>query len=160
LLAISFIFVGRTKEEYFTKAQDEYIKRLRSFCVSRIIELPERKLPDKPSAAQTDAALLIEAGEIMKNVPTGAFLIPMCVEGRQKSSENLANLLLELPSGGISKICFVIGGSFGLHDTVKNAGNLRLSLSEMTLPHSLARVVLLEQVYRAFSIISGSKYHK
>ena len=160
MLGISFIFVGKTREKYFTEAQGEYIKRLRLFCAPEIIELPERKLPANPSAAQKDAALLIEAGEILKHFPSSAFLIPMCVEGSQKSSEELAQLLEKLPSDGISKICFIIGGSFGLHETVKSAGNLHLSLSKMTLPHSLARVVLLEQVYRAFSILSGSKYHK
>ena len=160
MLGVTFIFVGKTRESYYNEAQREYIKRLRPFCVAEIVEIQERRTPDNPSTAQISAALMAEAADILKRVPPDAYTIPLCVEGGAKSSEELAILLETLPINGISKICFVIGGSFGLHESVKERGRLRLSLSKMTLPHSLARVVLLEQVYRAFSISAGSKYHK
>ena len=160
MLGVTFIFVGRTRESYYNEAQREYIKRLRPFCAAEIVEVQERRTPDDPSPAQIASALMTEAGDILKRIPPDAYIIPLCVEGVEKSSEELAGLLETLPVHGVSKICFVIGGSFGLHDSVKERGRLRLSLSKMTLPHSLARVVLLEQVYRAFSISTGSKYHK
>ena len=160
MLGVTFLFVGRVKERYFVEALEEYVKRLRPFCNCEVAEIPERRLPEAPSVAQIDSALAAEADAIIRRIPAGAYVIPLCVEGGQMSSEELAGLFSRLPTEGVSKICFIVGGSFGLHESVKSRGARRLSMSRMTLPHSLARVVLAEQVYRGFSIAAGTKYHK
>lgn len=157
---IRLICVGKLKERFYIDAVAEYQKRLSRDCTLEIIELPEQQLPDSPSPAVIEQALLREAAAILEKVPAGAALIAMCIEGRGMSSEALAQQLTQFAVAGQSQLVFVIGGSFGLHESVKQAARLRLSMSAMTFPHHLARVMLLEQIYRAFSIISGTKYHK
>ena len=157
---VTVIAMGRLKESYLTDACGEYLKRLSAFGKAEVIELNPVKLPDEPSEKQIAAALDAEADKILEKVPKGAFLCAMCVEGKQQSSERLAKTLETAATGGCGSAVFVIGSSYGLSDRVKQAAALRLSMSEMTFPHQLARVMLLEQIYRAFTITAGKKYHK
>lgn len=156
----TIIAVGKLKEAHFKAACDEYIKRLGAYGGMTVIELPEQRLPDKPSTAEISAALAKEAAAIRVKIPKGAFVCAMCIEGKELSSEALAGRLSQLKSGGSSNVVFLIGGSFGLDESLKKEAGLRLSMSPMTFPHHLARVMLLEQVYRAEKIMEGSRYHK
>lgn len=160
MLSVRLICVGRMREKFYIDAFAEYAKRLGAYCRLECVELAEQRISDSPSAKEIAAALEKEAGEILKNVPEGAFLTAMCVEGRQMPSEGMARLISERENSGKPKLCFVIGGSFGLHESVKKRAELKLSMSEMTFPHHLARVMLAEQIYRGFKINEGSRYHK
>ena len=160
MLSIKIICVGKLKEKFWTDAAAEYAKRLSACCRLEIEELPETRLPANPSAAEIEAALGKEGEGIALRVPQGALNIAMCIEGRELDSEQLAQFLQLCASQGKSRLCFLIGGSHGLHEGVKQGAALRLSMSKMTFPHHLARVMLLEQLYRAFQIIGGGKYHK
>ena len=142
------------------EAAAEYAKRLSRFCKLEITELPEERLPEDPSPAQIEAALSKEADAIRGKLPPSALIIAMCVEGKQRSSEELARLMADSASRGESHLVFLIGGSFGLHPSVKALAAVKLSMSPMTFPHHLARVMLLEQIYRGFKINEGSAYHK
>ena len=157
---VSIICVGKMKEKFYIEAAAEYVKRLSRFCKLEIIELPEDRLPDDPSQAQIDAALSKEADAIRAKLPSSCYIIAMCVEGRTRSSEELARLMEESVHQGGSHLVFLIGGSFGLHPSVKALASFKLSMSPMTFPHHLARVMLLEQIYRGYQINTGSKYHK
>lgn len=160
MLQIKLICVGRLRERFYIDAFQEYAKRLSGYCRLETAELQEARLPDAPSPAQIAAALDREAEDIFRALPKDAFTVALCVEGREISSEELSALLLERENSGRSRLCFVIGGSFGLAQRVKDAAQLRLSLSRMTFPHHLARVILAEQLYRGFKIKEGSRYHK
>ena len=160
MLAVTLICVGKMRERFYIDAFSEYSKRLGAYCRFTCIELSETRLPDSPSQKEIAAALEKEAAEIEKNIPSDAYTVAMCVEGRQMPSEAVAKLLSEREGSGKPKLCFVIGGSFGLSPRIKAAADLRLSMSEMTFPHHLARVILAEQIYRGFKINEGSKYHK
>ncbi len=160
MIGVKVICVGKLKEKFYLDAVAEYQKRLGAYCDFTLQELPEVRLPEEPSAKEIAAALEKEAGEILKNVPRDAWLVAMCVEGKAHSSEALAKLVREREGSGKPKMCFVIGSSFGLSDTVKQRADLRLSMSAMTFPHHLARVMLVEQIYRSFKINEGSRYHK
>ncbi len=155
---VKIITVGKLKEKFLRDACDEYLKRLKRFCNISVIELDEYKLSDEPSKKEIEKALDAEGENILKNI-TG-YVVPMCIEGRQLSSQKLAERIAQVPLMGKSAASFIIGSSFGLSDKVKNKGDLLLSMSEMTFPHQLARVMLLEQIYRTFQINSGGKYHK
>ena len=158
---IDLICVGKLNAKYFAEGVAEYQKRLAAFANFRIIELPEEKIEEKnASDAVVKKALEKEGKAILSNVRKGAAIVALCIEGKQMSSEELAHLVGELPMMGYSGISFIIGSSEGLSDEVKRSCNLRLSMSKMTFPHRLARVMLLEQLYRAFNIASGGKYHK
>lgn len=157
---VSIICVGKMKERFYIDAASEYVKRLSRFCKLEIVELPEDRLPENPSQAQIDAALAKEAEAIRAKLPASAYIIAMCVEGKTRSSEELARLMEESVSKGGSHLVFLIGGSFGLHPSVKALAEVKLSMSPMTFPHHLARVMLLEQIYRGYQINAGSKYHK
>lgn len=157
---VSIICVGKMKEKFYIDAAAEYVKRLSRFCKLEIIELPEDRLPEEPSQAQIDAALAKEAEAIRAKLPASAYIVAMCVEGRTRSSEELAHLMADSANQGGSHMVFLIGGSFGLHPSVKALAAVKLSMSPMTFPHHLARVMLLEQIYRAYQINAGSKYHK
>ena len=157
---VSIICVGKMKEKFYIDAAAEYVKRLSRFCKLEIVELPEDRLPDDPSQAQIDAALAKEAESIRSKLPASCYIIAMCVEGKTRSSEELARLMEESVHQGGSHLVFLIGGSFGLHPSVKALASFKLSLSPMTFPHHLARVMLLEQIYRGYQINTGSKYHK
>lgn len=160
MLDITVICIGKLKEEYLRNASAEYQKRLSSICRLSIVELPAEKLSDNPSQKEIDSALLSEGKKILEKIPERAAVFSMCVEGKELSSEELSKKMFSLASQGFGKIVFIIGGSFGLSPLVKEKSNLRLSVSRMTFPHQLFRVMLLEQIYRAFQIENGSKYHK
>ena len=157
---ITLITMGKLKEKFYTDAAAEYVKRLSRFCKLEIIELAEQKLGDNPSPAQIEQALAKEAEAVRAKIPSGSSIIAMCIEGKTRSSEELARLMEESVHQGGSHLVFLIGGSFGLHPSVKALASFKLSMSPMTFPHHLARVMLLEQIYRGYQINTGSKYHK
>ena len=156
---ITILCVGKLKEKFYTDASAEYLKRLSRYCKLELIELKEERLPDAPSRAQIDAALEHEADAIRAKLPPSSSIVAMCIEGKLCSSEELAKTISDWSQLGAKHLVFVIGSSFGLHPSIKNAAWLRLSMSPMTFPHHLARVMLLEQIYRSFQIMEGSKYH-
>ncbi len=160
MLAVKLICVGRMRERFYCEAFAEYAKRLSGYCRLECVEIPEVRLPENPSRAEIKAALAKEAADIVKYLQQDSYVVAMCVEGEQMPSEAMARLLAERENSGRPKLCFVIGGSNGLDESVKDRADLRLSMSEMTFPHHLARVMLAEQVYRGYKIREGSKYHK
>lgn len=159
MVNIKFITIGTLKESYLREAAAEYEKRLGAFCRFEMIQLKEEKLSDDPSEGEIQRALEREAQMIEKQISPRAYRIAMCVEGKQLTSEELAESLgrIEQTAG---EICFIIGSSFGLADSVKRGSDMRLSVSKLTFPHQLMRVLLLESVYRAFNIRKGTRYHK
>ena len=157
---VTIICTGKLKEKFYLDAAAEYAKRLSRFCTLTILELPEERLPESPSPAQIEAALAREADAVRAKLPAGCLLIAMCVEGQERSSEALARYLAEAAARGAGHIVFLIGSSYGMHPPLKQHADLRLSMSPMTFPHHLLRVMLLEQIYRAYQINAGSKYHK
>ena len=156
----TILCIGKLKEPYLRDAAAEYQKRLSADCKLNIVELPAEKLPDVPSQKQIDAALAAEEKRILEKVPENAAVIALCVEGKSVSSEAFSALLSDFALRGKSSVVFIIGGSFGLSDAVKRRSDLKLSVSPMTFPHQLFRVILLEQLYRAIQIERGTKYHK
>ena len=158
---IDLICVGKLNAPYYAAGVAEYQKRLAGFCNFRILELPEAAIADKnASDKQIEKALQKEGEAILHAVRKGAFLVALCVEGRQISSEELASLLAQRAVSGAGDVAFVIGSSHGLDERVKRAAQARISLGRITLPHQLARLVLTEQLYRACTINAGMKYHK
>ena len=160
MLNIRLICVGKLKERFYAEAVAEYAKRLGAFCRLEVIELAEERLGENPSAAELEAALNREAEQIEKKLLKDGTLVCLCVEGGQMDSEAFAGLLTRTENSGRPRLSFVIGGSFGLAQKLKDRADLRLSMSKMTFPHHLARVMLLEQVYRGFQIKEGARYHK
>ncbi|MBQ9492634.1 MAG: 23S rRNA (pseudouridine(1915)-N(3))-methyltransferase RlmH [Oscillibacter sp.] len=156
---LTLLCVGRLREPFYVDAAAEYVKRLSRYCKTDIVELPESRLPERPSAGEIRAALEKEALSVRKQLPANAFIVALCIEGALYSSEQFSELLSGLSNRSMSPV-FVIGGSHGLHPSVKDAAALRLSMSPMTFPHHLARVMLLEQLYRACQIQAGGRYHK
>lgn len=159
MLNVKIIAMGSIREKYYRDACDEYIKRLGAFCRPEICELREAYLPENPSEGEINAALSDEAARILAAVPPRFYTVALAVEGKQFTSETLA-AALEAEQNRAPGVCFIIGSSHGLSPAVKQAADLRLSLSGLTFPHRLFRVMLLETVYRSFSIIRGTKYHK
>ena len=159
MIKITLITLGKLKEKYLREAVDEYSKRLSRYTKLDIIELTPVNLPDNPSRGEIETALLREAEMIEKRIPAGAFVATFCVEGKLLSSEQLAEITSDNINRGVN-MCFVIGSSFGIHNSIKAKSDLRLSVSPMTFPHQLFRVMCLEQLYRAFKINEGSAYHK
>jgi len=157
-MQIELITVGKLKEAWLREAYAEYEKRLSRYCRLNLTELNESRLPDAPSAAEISAALQTE-GKAILSCCRGK-IIAMCIEGKERSSEEFAELLHETALAGDSTVSFVIGSSFGLSDEVKKRADLRFSMSKMTFTHQIARVLLMEQLYRAFQIQTGGKYHK
>lgn len=160
MLNITLLCVGKLKEAYWRDACAEYEKRLGAFCRFKLVEVAEERLPENPSAAQISATIEAEGKRLLDQMPKDCAVIPLCIEGKELDSPSLSARIQKLAVEGTSHIAFVIGGSWGLSDAVKNRAVLRLSMSPMTFPHQLARVMVLEQVYRAFQIASGGKYHK
>lgn len=160
MIAITILAVGKLKEQYLRKASEEYQKRLGGMCRITVTEIDEYKLPDNPSEAIIQKGLHAEGKELLKKIPQGSFVVPLCIEGKMIDSKGLAEKLQEVALAGKSQIVFIIGGSFGLSKEVKQRGDFKLSMSPMTFPHQLARIMLLEQVYRALSIQNHTKYHK
>ena len=159
MLKVKLIVVGTLKEDYLRAAAAEYEKRLGAFCRFETVQLKEERLSESPSQNEIKSALEREAVKIIEQIPSSAFCIALCVEGKQLSSEELAEKL-ESVSMEKSEICMVIGSSYGLSDIVKQRADMRLSVSRLTFPHQLMRVILLEATYRAFNIQRGTKYHK
>ena len=157
---ITLIAMGKLKEKFYLSASAEYEKRLKGYCQFNLIELPEARLPDNPSPAEISAALEKEADTIMDKIPKGAWFCTLTPEGKMLSSEDLAEKIKSVKLSGKNNICFLIGSSFGMATRLKEMADFRLSMSPMTFPHHLARVMVLEQIYRAEAIQSGSKYHK
>ena len=157
---ITLIVMGKLKEKFYLSAAAEYEKRLRGYCSFKLIELPEHRLPDDPSPAEIQAGLDKEAELIFSKVPRGAWLCIFTPEGKILSSEEFAQKLADVKNSGKSSACFLIGSSFGISQRVKDKADFRLSMGKMTFPHHLARIMVLEQLYRAEAIQAGSKYHK
>lgn len=152
--------MGKLRERFYIDAFNEYARRLSAYCKFECAELNETKLGDKPSDKEIENALVRESADIEKAIPKDAYVIAMCVGAKQLKSEELAQKINSLALSGRGKICFIIGGSFGMAESVKQRADMRLGMSEMTFPHHLARVMLTEQIYRSFKIIEGSRYHK
>lgn len=159
MVQVTVITVGNLKETYWRDAISEYEKRLGAFCKPEILQLKEARLSDNPSTSEIQAALADEGKRILSAVPPRAYKIAMCVEGQQFSSEDLAHKLDGVLST-TGSLCLIIGSSYGLSDEVKRTCDLKLSVSKLTFPHQMMRVVLLEMLYRCFGILKGTKYHK
>ncbi len=159
MLNVTVITVGNLKESYLREASAEYEKRLGGFCRLDLIQLKEAKLPESPTEGQIAAALTAEGKQILASIPQKAYRIAMCVEGQQLSSEQLARRLDEIGQTH-GAVCLIIGSSYGLAPEVKSACDFRLSVSKLTFPHQLMRVLLLETLYRSLGISKGTKYHK
>ena len=156
---VNIICVGKIKEDYFVKATAEFEKRLSRFCTFNVITLPDKSIPDNPSDAECRAILEKEGEQILKKIGKSDKVIAMCIEGKQLSSEGLAEKIAEIKMQS-STIDFIIGGSLGLSDEVKKRADFRLSMSAMTFPHRIARLMLEERIYRAFKINANETYHK
>lgn len=157
---VSIICVGKLKEKFYLEAAAEYVKRLQRHCKLEIIELSESRLSDTPSPAEIKKALSAEASAIRERLPKGGAVIAMCIEGKTCSSEELSRRMADFAVAGKTQLTFLIGGSVGLDEDLKKQADWRLSMSPMTFPHHMARVMLLEQIYRAYQIEQGTKYHK
>lgn len=157
---ITLICMGKLKEKFYTAAAAEYEKRLKGYCQFRILELPEVRLPEDPSPAEISAGLEKEAELIFSKIPKGAWFCTLTPEGKVISSEALSEKMKDVKLSGKSSACFLIGSSFGMSPRVKERADFRLSMGPMTFPHHLARIMVLEQLYRAEAIQAGSKYHK
>ncbi len=157
---ITLIAMGKLKEKFYLSAAAEYEKRLTGFCQFKLLELPEVRLPDAPSSSEISAGLEKEADLIFSRIPKGAWFCVLTPEGKALSSEALAQKIKEVKLSGKSNACFLIGSSFGMSPRVKAKADFQLSMGPMTFPHHLARIMVLEQLYRSESIQSGSKYHK
>lgn len=157
---VILLCVGKLKEDYLKEACGEYEKRLSGFCSFTVQSVDAEKLSDNPSEAEIQSALTKEGQKLMKKIPPNSYVITMCIEGRQKSSEEFAETIEAAAQKGFGTMVFIIGSSYGLGDNVKNISHARLSMSKMTFPHQLARVMLMEQIYRAYTIINNRKYHK
>lgn len=158
---ITIIAMGKVQKGFMLDGCNEYIKRLKTLCNLKIIQLEDVQLMEKNlNETLIQKTLEKESEEIIKNIPKQSYIISMCIEGKQMSSEELAKTFADKAVEGFSNITFIIGSSHGLSDKIKQMSNYKMSMSKMTFPHQLARVMLLEQIYRGFSIINGSKYHK
>ena len=157
---ITLIVMGKLKEKFYLSAAEEYQKRLKGYCSFKIVELPEHRLPEDPSPAEIQSGLDKEAELIFQKIPRGAWLCIFTPEGKILSSEEFAGKLKEVKNMGKSSACFLIGSSFGISQKVKDKADFKLSMGKMTFPHHLARIMVLEQIYRAEAIQAGSKYHK
>ena len=157
---ITLITMGKLKEKFYISAAEEYAKRLGAYCRFNLLELPEHRLSENPSPAEISAGLEKEAELILSKIPKGAWLCVFTPEGKELSSEQFAQKLSEVKISGKSAACFLIGSSFGMAQKIKDKADFRLSMGKMTFPHHLARIMVLEQLYRAEAIQAGSKYHK
>lgn len=157
---VTVIALGKLKEKYLRDAIDEYVKRISAYAKCDIVELNPVRLSDNPSPAEIQNALSKEAEEIKKKIPNNSYVFSLCIEGKAKSSEDFAKSIQDATLNGKSSIVFIIGSSFGLSPDIKSLSDFKLSFSPMTFPHQLMRVMLLEQIYRAFQINTNGKYHK
>lgn len=161
MINVTLITMGKVQKGFLTDGCNEYIKRLRAMCDFKLVEIEDEALPEK-NLNQTliDKALEKESGKIISAIPKQSYVIAMCIEGKQLASEDFAKLFNQKAVEGYSNICLIIGSSHGLSEKVKARRDLRMSFSKMTFPHQLFRLMALEQIYRAFSINAGTKYHK
>lgn len=159
MIKVTLIALSKLKEKYLKDASDEYLKRLSRYCKLQVVEIEPERLNDNPSQNEINSALEKEAQAVFKRIPESSYVAAMCIEGKKLSSEDFAETLssAQFSSGGIT---FIIGSSYGLADSVKKRADIRLSVSDMTFPHQLFRIMLLEQIYRGFKINEGSAYHK
>lgn len=160
MLNISLICIGNLKEKYWAQGVEEYSKRLSAFCRFSVIQLNEERISNNPSPGEIDRILNAEGKRILEKIPKNSYVISMCIEGKQISSNELSQKIDDISLSGKSSLCFIIGGSRGLSQQVKQRSDFKLSMSKMTFPHQMARVILCEQIYRAFEISSNGKYHK
>ena len=160
MFEITLIAMGKLKEKFYLSAAAEYEKRMKGYCQFKILELPEVRLPDNPSPAEINAGLEREADLILAKIPKGAWFCTLTPEGKMLSSEAFADKLADVKNSGKSSACFLIGSSFGIAQRIKDKADFKLSMSPMTFPHHLARIMVLEQLYRAEAIQAGSIYHK
>lgn len=160
MMNVNLIVLGKLKEKYMKEFSAEYEKRLSAFCKLSVTELEPVKLSDNPSRQEINNALLKETQMIKSKIPKSSYVISLCIEGKEISSEELSEKLESVALSGNSTVTFIIGSSFGLSDEIKKLSDFKLSMSRMTFPHKLARIMLTEQIYRAFSISGNSKYHK
>lgn len=159
MLKINIVAAGKIKEKYLTAGIDEFLKRLTPFAQVKIIEINEEKMKDNPSEAEKQQTLIAEGERLLKVVPDNSYLIVLDVYGKELSSEELSAKMDELTVQGVSNITFLIGGAFGLSPEIRKAAKLKLSFSRMTFTHQMVRLLLVEQIYRAFKISRGEKYH-
>lgn len=157
---VTLICMGKLKEKFYLSAAAEYEKRLKGYCSFHLIELPEVRLPENPSPAEISAGLEKEADSILTKIPKGCWFCVFTPEGKLLSSESLADKMRDVKISGKSSVCFLIGSSFGIAPRIKQMADFKLSMSPMTFPHHLARIMVMEQLYRAEAIQAGSKYHK
>ena len=157
---VTVLCVGKLKEKFYTDAAAEYVKRLQRYCKLDVVELPEYRLPEEPSPAEIQKALQTEGAAIRERLPKGGAVVALCIEGKPCSSEELSRRIIDFGVQGKTQITFLIGGSVGLDEGIKKQADWRLSMSPMTFPHHMARIMLLEQIYRAYQIAAGAKYHK
>ena len=160
MLSVTVLAVGRLKDKFYEDAASEYLKRLSAYAKVQVQEVRAADLPEDPAPALIEDSLKKEGEALLKKLPAGAFPVALCIEGKPYSSEEFSQLLIDAAVQGASHIVFFIGGSYGLSQEVKNRCKVKLSMSPMTFPHRLARVMLLEQLYRGFKIAKGEKYHK
>lgn len=159
-MRISILCVGKVKEKFYRDAIDEFSKRLSRYCKLEIIEVADEKTPDNASDIEVKQIKDKEGERILKNIKDDAYVVTLCIDGKQLDSEELADKIALLGVRGTSHICFIIGGSLGLADAVVKRADYKLSFSKMTFSHQLMRVILLEQIYRAYRIINKEPYHK
>ena len=159
-MSVSIVCVGKLREKFYQDAAQEYLKRLSRLMPVNTIEIPDEKEPANPSEALCEAVMRREGENILKHIPQKAYVIAMCIEGKMLDSEKLAQRMSDLFTQGKSDVVFVIGGSLGLHPSVVSRADFKLSMSPMTFPHQLARVMLLEQLFRAAKINANERYHK
>lgn len=160
MLKADIITVGKLKESYLRDACGEYLKRMGAYCKGSVIELPESRLPQEPSPSEIAACIQKEGQAILGRLPAQGYVIALCIEGEMITSPQLAQKLQQVQNQGVSQLAMVIGGSYGLAQEVKDRADFQFSMSRLTFPHQLARVMVLEQLYRALSINNHSKYHK
>ncbi len=160
MMNVQLIVLGKLKEKYMRDFASEYEKRLSAYCKMSVVELEPVKLSDNPSQSEIDNALTKETKMIRDKIPKNSYVFSMCIEGKQMSSEELSQKLEDIAISGKNNVVFIIGSSFGLSDEIKQMSDFRFSMSKMTFPHKLARIMLTEQIYRGFSISNNGKYHK
>lgn len=160
MISITIVAVGKIKEKFYTDAVAEYSKRLKRYCKLNIVEVKDEPTPDNQSDREREIILNCEGKRLSEKIPKSAYVVALCIEGKMMSSEKFSDHIQKTAVDGNGEIVFVIGGSMGICDEIKESADLKLSFSEMTFPHQLMRVVLLEQIYRAFNIAEGGKYHK
>ncbi len=160
MININLIVLGKLKEKYMKDFANEYEKRLAGFCKMTVTELEPVKLSDNPSAQEIENALNKETQMIKAKIPKNSYVFAMCIEGKQMSSEELSKKMEDIALSGKNNISFIIGSSFGLSNEIKQSADFKFSMSKMTFPHKLARIMVTEQIYRALSITNNGKYHK